>query len=46
MLGWRDGSPWNELYTRFERDNATVLRRLAKRFTSGPIDWSAVFNPS
>lgn len=43
MVGWGAGPAWDRLYGTFERDNAIVLRRLRKRFRSGPIDWAAVY---
>lgn len=42
MLGWKEGRAWDALYAAFERDNATVFRRLSERFRSGPVDWDEV----
>lgn len=39
MLGWEEGRAWDALYAAFERDNATVFRRLRERFRTGPVDW-------
>jgi len=41
MAGYRSGEPWDDLYAAFRRDNAIVLRRLVRRFRTGPIDWAA-----
>lgn len=40
MLGFGRGAPWDALRAAFERDNATILRRLRRRFAAGPVDWS------
>ena len=40
MLGFGQGAPWDALHASFERDNDTVLRRLRRRFATGPVDWS------
>ena len=38
--GWGDGGEWDKAYAYFDRAWGTVLANLAKRFESGPIDWS------
>lgn len=43
MLGFGEGSPWDTLRGFFRKGNATVLRRLAARFRTGPVDWDTVF---
>ena len=40
-LGWKDGPEWDRAYAHFERGWSELMSRLAKRFTDGPIDWSA-----
>jgi uncharacterized protein YndB with AHSA1/START domain len=39
--GWGDGGEWDRAYAYFDRAWGSVLANLQKRFTSGPIDWSA-----
>lgn len=40
--GWRDSSPWDEVYRYFDRAWDIVMDRLQKRFDEGPIEWSSV----
>ena len=40
-LGFGEGDEWDAVFAYFERAWGTVLRRLARRFVSGPIDWEA-----
>lgn len=39
--GWRSGKDWDEAFAYFERAWRTVLDRLVRSFTDGPIDWTA-----
>lgn len=38
--GWRDGAEWDQAYAHFVRGWGGVMKRLERRFTDGPIDWS------
>lgn len=42
MLGFGSGHPWDTLYEAFGSGNATELRRLARLFESGPVDWGEI----
>jgi uncharacterized protein YndB with AHSA1/START domain len=41
QTGWRAGHDWPKGRAYFERAWQVVLDRLAKRFSHGPVDWSA-----
>jgi uncharacterized protein YndB with AHSA1/START domain len=38
-LGWKAGEDWDAVYQYFSNAWKTVLRRLAERFETGPIQW-------
>jgi uncharacterized protein YndB with AHSA1/START domain len=40
-LGWKDGPEWDRAYVHFQRGWSELISRLEKRFTDGPINWSA-----
>jgi uncharacterized protein YndB with AHSA1/START domain len=40
-LGWKDGPEWERAYVHFQRGWSELMSRLEKRFTDGPINWSA-----
>jgi len=42
QTGWQEGGEWEQGYAYFDRAWSLVLERLAARFESGPIDWSAL----
>lgn len=42
--GWGDGGEWDKAYTYFDRAWGNVLGNLAKRFETGPIDWTDWMN--
>lgn len=44
MLGFGEGPPWDALLEAFRQGNATELRRLARRFETGPVNWEEVFS--
>lgn len=39
-LGWRDGPEWDQAFAHFVRGWGELMKRLERRFTEGPIDWS------
>jgi uncharacterized protein YndB with AHSA1/START domain len=39
--GWGDGGEWDKTYAYFDRAWGRVLENLQKRYTVGPMDWSA-----
>lgn len=39
-LGWRDGAEWDQAFAHFVRGWGELMKRLERRFTEGPIDWS------
>lgn len=39
-LGWRDGPEWDQAFAHFVRGWGELMKRLERRFTDGPIDWS------
>jgi uncharacterized protein YndB with AHSA1/START domain len=39
--GWGDGGEWDQAYAYFDRAWGNVMKNLEKRFTDGPVDWSA-----
>jgi uncharacterized protein YndB with AHSA1/START domain len=42
--GWGDGGEWDKAYAYFDRVWGNVLANLAKRFETGPIDWTDWMN--
>jgi uncharacterized protein YndB with AHSA1/START domain len=42
--GWGDGGEWDKAYAYFDRAWGNVLANLAKRFETGPIDWTDWMN--
>jgi len=38
--GWGDGGEWDKAYAYFDRAWGNVLPNLAKRFETGPVDWT------
>ncbi|MBM3268308.1 MAG: SRPBCC domain-containing protein [Candidatus Sericytochromatia bacterium] len=40
-VGWGEGGQWDEAYAYFDVAWDIVMRRLARRFATGPIDWDA-----
>jgi uncharacterized protein YndB with AHSA1/START domain len=40
-LGWKDGPEWDRAYVHFQQGWSELMNRLEKRFTDGPINWSA-----
>jgi uncharacterized protein YndB with AHSA1/START domain len=42
-VGWGPGEGFDYLYRHFEWGNAYSLAELKKRFDTGPVDWTAVF---
>jgi len=40
MLGWGEGTDWNQVYELFDRGNAYTLSELARRFDEGPRVWT------
>ncbi|MEO8506519.1 MAG: SRPBCC domain-containing protein [Betaproteobacteria bacterium] len=42
--GWGDGGEWDQAYAYFDRAWGNVLANLAKRFETGPIDWTDWMN--
>lgn len=40
QTGWKAGEDWDRGYAYFDHAWAVVLSRLARRFESGPLDWS------
>jgi len=41
QYGWGVGEDWDKLYDYFDKAWGYVLSNLRKRFTDGPIDWTA-----
>ena len=39
-LGWKDGPEWDQAFAHFVRGWGDLMKRLERRFTNGPIDWS------
>ena len=39
-LGWKEGPEWDRAYDHFVRGWDDLMKRLERRFTDGPIDWS------
>jgi len=39
-LGWKEGPEWDQAYAHFIRGWGELMKRLGRRFTEGPIDWS------
>lgn len=39
-LGWKEGPEWDRAYDHFVRGWDDLMKRLERRFTGGPIDWS------
>jgi len=39
--GWGDGGQWDATFNYFDRAWGVVLGSLAKRFETGPLDWTA-----
>ncbi|MEM9191233.1 MAG: SRPBCC domain-containing protein [Myxococcota bacterium] len=37
---WQEGDDWNEGFAYFSKAWPLILQRLARRFSSGPMDWS------
>ena len=44
-LGWREGEEWDEVFRYFTRAWGTVLARLERRFSAGPIGGSDPHRP-
>lgn len=44
-VGYTDSPGHRELREFFERGNAWSLERLVERFSTGPVDWSALLPP-
>lgn len=42
--GWGDGGEWDKAYAYFDRAWGNVLANLARRFETGPIDWTDWMN--
>ncbi len=40
-LGWKTGPQWDQAYVHFQHGWRDLMSRLEKRFTDGPIDWTA-----
>jgi uncharacterized protein YndB with AHSA1/START domain len=40
-LGWKTGPQWDQAYVHFQSGWGDLMSRLEKRFTDGPIDWTA-----
>ena len=40
MLGYGEGSAFDELYVFFAKGNAWTMTKLSERFETGPIDWT------
>lgn len=38
--GWGDGGQWDQAYAYFDRAWSNVLANMARRFVSGPVDWT------
>jgi len=38
--GWGEGGEWDKAYAYFDRAWGNVLPNLAKRFETGPVDWT------
>lgn len=38
--GWGDGGQWDQAYAYFDRAWGNVLASMARRFVSGPVDWT------
>lgn len=43
QIGWQTGDEWDRAFTYLSKGNAQLLNALVHRFTSGPIDWKALF---
>lgn len=43
QIGWQPGDEWDRAFTYLSKGNAQLLNALVHRFTSGPIDWKALF---
>ena len=39
-LGFKEGAEWDEAYVHFQQGWGGLVKRLERRFTDGPIDWS------
>jgi uncharacterized protein YndB with AHSA1/START domain len=39
-FGFREGAHWEEGYVHFQQGWSDLMKRLERRFTDGPIDWS------
>ena len=44
-LGWKRGKEWDDVYDYFDKAWDLVLRRLARSFEQGPIDWKDPWPP-
>jgi len=40
-LGWQNGEEWDRAFDYFLKNNPVFLNLLRKRFTEGPLEWSA-----
>jgi len=40
MLGWGEGTDWDQVYAFFDRGNRYTLGQLVRRFREGPRDWT------
>jgi hypothetical protein len=38
--GGKTGGEWEQAYGHFQQDWGELMKRLERRFTSGPIDWT------
>jgi uncharacterized protein YndB with AHSA1/START domain len=39
-LGWKEGPEWDQAFVHFTQGWGDLMKRLERRFTDGPIDWS------
>jgi hypothetical protein len=39
-LGWKEGPEWDRAFVHFTQGWGDLMKRLERRFTDGPIDWS------
>lgn len=40
MVGWGEGTEWDETYAFFEKGNNWSYQQLLKRFKDGPVNWN------
>lgn len=45
-LGWKKSKEWDKIFEYFDRTWDIVLARLIYRFSEGPVDWNAPYDPN